>query len=486
MAQALSLPKRAVPAFLVLFAVAAVLRAYTFGNPFVEFDEQFYRLVGDRMFHGAIPYVDIWDRKPIGLFVIYYAIRATLGENVLAYQLVATATVAATAVIVKTLAGRFDTDRFGAWAVAIGYIIWVGLLQGEGGQSSVFYNFPMALAALVTIGAAPGITTFWRGVLAMALVGLAIQIKYTVAFEGIFFACYLLVAAWRESSSLSRLAGFAICWAITALLPTFAAIIVYAALGHLDAFMFANFVSIFHQGNAPLLDRMGDLATCVGILAIPLIAAASGWRTRATHKALLFCRIWFLFALTAVMIFNRFSPHYCIPLVLPLMVIAAPATDRFRRLTIGLLILGAVSGQILLGVYQWQKGGPAEGEIMVKAIGPVPHCLYVHDGFPALYLLTHSCLPTKYAFPGHLNTATDAPALGVDSIDELKRIMAQHPDAVVSDRPLFWLRNEATQQALEAELAKNYHLVLKLRTGANRFRLVYRRNDTGSISTGRM
>lgn len=473
----------------MLLAVAAALRAYTFGNPFVEFDEQFYRLVGDRMFHGAIPYVDIWDRKPVGLFVVYYAIRAIFGENVLAYQLVATATVAATAAIVRTLADRFDTGSFGAWAAAIGYVIWVGLLQGEGGQSSVFYNFPMALSALITIDVTRSrkIPTFWRGMLVMAIVGLAIQIKYTVAFEGIFFAFYLLVAAWHEDKHMNRLAGFALCWALTALLPTFAAMATYAALGHLDAFIFANFVSIFQQGNAPLFDRMGDLTTCVGILAIPLIAAAATpWRIRAAPKALLFCRIWFAFALTAVMIFNRFSPHYCIALALPLLVIAAPAADRFRRLTVGLLILGAVAGQILLGVYQWQKGGPTEGEIMVKAIGPIPHCLYVHDGFPALYLLTNSCLLTKYAFPGHLNTATDAPALGVDSVAEVNRIMARHPDAVVSDRPLFWLRNEATQQALDAALAKDYRLVLKLRTGSDRFRLVYRRTGTGSISTGRM
>ncbi|WP_293883927.1 hypothetical protein [Sphingomonas sp.] len=483
------LPTAPLPTFLLLFVIAVILRAYTFGNPFVEFDEQFYRLVGDRMFHGAIPYVDIWDRKPVGLFVIYYAIRATLGENVLAYQLVATAVVAATAALVRTLAVRLKADGFGAWAAAIGYIIWAGLLQGEGGQSSVFYNLPMALAALIALdgGSASRISLFLRGVLAMALVGLAIQIKYTVAFEGIFFACYLLLAAWRTDRSLLRLCGFAFCWALIALIPTLVAIAVYARIGHLDAYIFANFISIFRQGNAPFLDRMGDLATCMGILLIPLAAAfATRWRRDEPNGVLAFCRIWFVCALTAVMIFNRFSPHYCIALVLPLMVIAAPAAQKFRRLTVTLLIVGAVSGQILLGVYQWQKGGPAEGKAMMAAIGPVPHCLYVHDGFPALYLLTNSCLLTRFAFPGHLNTATDAPALGVDPVAEVNRIMAQHPDAVVSDRPLFWLRNQATQAALDRALARDYHLVLKLRTGADRFRLVYRRNDPGSISTGRI
>src|SRR5438105_7787477 len=47
-----------------------VIRAVALGQPEVDVDEQYYLLVGSRMFHGVIPYVDIWDRKPIGLFLI--------------------------------------------------------------------------------------------------------------------------------------------------------------------------------------------------------------------------------------------------------------------------------------------------------------------------------------------------------------------------------------------------------------------------------
>lgn len=60
-------------AFLLVAAIA--LRASTFCDPFVNADEQFYLVVGDRMLHGLLPYVDIWDRKPIGLFLLYAGIR---------------------------------------------------------------------------------------------------------------------------------------------------------------------------------------------------------------------------------------------------------------------------------------------------------------------------------------------------------------------------------------------------------------------------
>ena len=42
--------------FLGLLLFAAIVRAQTFNNPVLGFDEQFYLLVGDRMLHGAVPW----------------------------------------------------------------------------------------------------------------------------------------------------------------------------------------------------------------------------------------------------------------------------------------------------------------------------------------------------------------------------------------------------------------------------------------------
>ena len=67
--------------WLILAVVALALRLPDIGNPLIDLDEQFYLLVGDRMLHGAVPYVDIWDRKPVGLFLIYAAARVVGVEH---------------------------------------------------------------------------------------------------------------------------------------------------------------------------------------------------------------------------------------------------------------------------------------------------------------------------------------------------------------------------------------------------------------------
>jgi hypothetical protein len=109
---------------------------------------------------------------------------------------------------------------------------------------------------------------------------------------------------------------------------------------------------------------------------------------------------------------------------------------------------------------------------------PTHGCIYVYDGYPALYKMTGSCLPTRYAFPGHLNTSDEgsANALGVDPVTELHRILSTDPEVIVDDAPVYRFYNPATRAIINRALSRDYHLTLKLRTGSDRYRLVYRRN----------
>jgi hypothetical protein len=114
-------------------AIALVLRAVAFGNP-VHIDEQFYLLVGDRMLHGALPYVDIWDRKPIGLFLLYAAMRLLGGDAMLVYQLVALLFVVATSITINRIA-RYIAPPSGALIAGAAYLPFLSVFGCFGGQS---------------------------------------------------------------------------------------------------------------------------------------------------------------------------------------------------------------------------------------------------------------------------------------------------------------------------------------------------------------
>ena len=232
--------------------VALAARAITFGNPITHADEQFYFAFARAWLHGAVPYVDIWDRKPIGLFLVY--LPAALFGNMLgiwAYQAMALASLVATAFLIARLADRAGWGK-GALAGAIAYILWVDFIDGQGGQAPIFYNLLMAGAAVLIAPRGDGQTPrLARGFAAMALVGLALQIKYSVVFEGIFFGLWLL---WREWQAGRRLAILPIGAGLVAvaLIPTAAAWLAFSAAGAGDAWLYANVTSILERKADPI------------------------------------------------------------------------------------------------------------------------------------------------------------------------------------------------------------------------------------------
>ena len=467
---------------LLLALVALVVRARTFGNPVIGFDEQFYLLVGDRMLHGAWPYVDIFDRKPIGLFLLYAGARLFGGDGFLTYKLVATGFAVATAFGIQRVARRF-AGTGAAVVAAILYILWLNLMEGEGGQSPVFYNALMLVAAsaILRVVERRG-RLFPCGAVAMAAVGVALQIKYSVLPEGFVFGCILLWQGWRARVPVGRMAGMPLAWVALALLPTLVAFGVYAAAGHGQAWVFANFASVGGQAARPLADELEGLATCLGILSplLLVIGFERPWKhiPAERREGFRFLLVWLAVTGAAVLLYGRFgSPHYALPVVVPVVLVAAPALARWRRGGIAAFVLAIfAAGQLVLHLSERTKGGAAEAHAVAQAATPARGCLYVYDGYPALYLLTHSCLPSKWVFPGHLNTQDEASraAIGVDPVTEIRRILATRPGAIVDDYPRFAFGNRATQAVLREALARDYHLAACIPTGPNRVRLVYR------------
>ena len=476
------------PSWLVLFgllAFALLVRAQTINNPVLGFDEQFYLLVGDRMLHGAVPYVDIFDRKPIGLFLIYAAIRALGGDGFVQYKLVACGFVALTAFLIYR-AARPISDAFAAGVGACLYILWLNFTGGEGGQAQVYYNLPMLGAAMLTWRAGrTGERMTALGCAAMLLVGVAVQIKYTAIFEGLFFGVALLCAQRRSGGSLAALIAVALVWIGCALLPTALALLSYWRIGALQPFLFANFISIFGRMPDPFAAQMIGLIKLCGILLPLLLLCISSLRRYdfAGKPASKFPVLWLGAAILGVLLFgSSLSPQYGMPILVPACIAAAPFFVRARqaRLLAGILLAAAlIAGQITLEQSESGKGGRAQAIVLAQAAQPHHGCIYVYDGYPALYMLTHSCLPTRWVFPGHLNTSDEASAkaLGVDPMSEVRRILAMRPEVIVDRAPAYELGNPETHALVENALARDYHLETKIKTGTARYQLVYRLNE---------
>jgi hypothetical protein len=450
------------PGALILLAAMLALRGWDFGNPVIHVDEQYYLLVGDRMLKGAAPYLDIWDRKPIGLFLLYAAMRLLPGDGVLAYQLCAAVVAWATALLVRAAARQIGASDVGALSAALAYLLGLELLGGRGGQAPVFYNLPMAAAGLMTLRLPELVAREARreivlsGVTACLLAGIAIQLKYTPAMEGLFFGLAHCWALRRTGVRWPAVAAAAALWGSVGLLPTLMAIAWYAHHGAFPAFWFANVTSIGLRPGYPV----GQLAMrLLGIAAIlsPLAAAAALDWSRRTPAAVL-GRGWLAAAAIGFFAIGTFFDHYALPLLPPLTTLAGPALGRLPRLRTGTLGLALA----LFAIERVTLPRDAAGARAVAALAKANSrggCPYVFIGDTATYELAGTCLPTAYAFPNLLAYATERGATGIDEAAEVRRILAARPPIIVtSDRRLsIW--NGASLRAVKAALRAHYRLV---------------------------
>ncbi|WP_140871336.1 hypothetical protein [Sphingomonas oligophenolica] len=448
--------------FAALAMLALLLRLPDIGNPLIDLDDQLYLLVGDRMRAGAIPYVDIWDRKPVGLFVIYWMARSLGGDKWQVYQLLALAVAAGTASLVGLLAqraaGSASSLRVGIAAGAV-YLVWIALLGGRGGQSPVFYNPMMAGAAWLTWRATTAEAHQRRwGIAAMLLAGLALQVKPAAVFEGVWFGIALLVAAWRtgERRAMPLYAGSLVA---AALLPTLLAFGVYAAIGHADAWWFANVRSIFLRATTPGEHAAMRLGGITLVLLVPFTVAVVGLARAAQGRWLI--AGWLIAAIAGLLAIPPYFNHYALPLVVPIAVLAGVAMAASRPLT--WLVAAAGAGMLLFSGYPHLGETPRARRQVAAAVALVNRyrgagCLFAFSAPPVLYEASDSCLPTRWPFETHLTLLAEAPAIGVNPRAEVARVLAVRPPVIVAGRAIGPF-DPAVYAATAAVLARDYRPV---------------------------
>lgn len=464
-------------AFALLAFLVVVSRAWFFGNRLIDTDEQLYLLVGERMLDGALPYRDLFDVKPFGLFEIYSFAAWLTPDSVIGYQVLAAASVLATAWAIF-LGARQLVDAGPALGGAAAYVVWLPVFIGIGGQTPVFYNLPVAIAAWGMIALHQGERNrqiLWPGLAVMGLIGLALQVKYTVVFEGVCFGLALMWLEWRRSRSILRVAANGLAWMCAALVPSLLSAGYFAAKDAFPAFWYANVVSILSRdaGAGLSISAVARLAQQVIALAPFWYAAAIAWkRPEQSDGSTQFVKIWLLAAVAGYLAFGTWYDHYVLPLLVPLSLFVALAAPRFARpgrAILRICAIGLVAGMVRSSVLLGTEGSVQDMERVTAMIRPYLHhgCLYVASGPPGLYSTTDACVVTPYVFPSHLLSQKYAGTLGVRQDKAMVSLLDKDPAVIITGRQ-FTDSNAVNEQFLKAELARDYVFMARLRMGIRR------------------
>ena len=457
----------------LIVAVAVATRIASWWNPVAHVDDQFYMLAGQDLLRGHWPYIDVWDRKPLGLFLLYAAIAAIGGKSILVMNLVATAFAAATALAVRRIALRFATPM-AALLAAVTYLFVLPLYGGQNGQSPVFYNLLIAGSFLLLLRASERRGSILASAFAaMLLCGLAMTIKQTSFVEGAFLGLAFLWLFKRAAMRPLELAGSGVAMVAVALAPTALCFLAYWLQGPAAAqeFLYANFISIFERQSWSPLARLAGIALLFLYL-FPLfimagIGAASLWRSRKGQPATALLLGWLVAALLGYLTVPAFFDHYALPLVAPLSVAAALFYDmRSGRLFFAAyLVFCLIQGSIL----DWpsNRDEAARYELIRKTVDEARQdgCVYVSDGPSRLYSDFPNCRPTRYLFPDHLVLVTEKDAVGVDTADEIASILAGRPEVVVTRQTREGRQAVEIRAILKAKLDRDYRPLLATPAG---------------------
>jgi hypothetical protein len=418
----------------ILLLAGLALRISTFGDTNLSPDDGLYFLVGQRMHDGVLPYVDAWDRKPLGLFIIYYLIAA-VSTAVVAYQIAAWLFAAATAFVIHLILSRLS-NRQGGLLAGIIYLLAICPLGGYGGQSPVFYNLLIAAAACLILGNFARLAegrAGWRIWTAMALGGLALTVKQTTFFECVFFGCYVLIALYRAGVPLPSIARQGAGFAVTGALPTLAIAAFYGASGHWPEYWQAMVTSNLRP--LPAQANVWSQVEGTGVQVAALVmAAVAALATMDAAKPRRFLVGWLVAALFGYLSVPNFFHHYFLPMLVPLSVAAGLL---FARGGVGRVTFVATLFYTLLWYdpsdFDRTRASERSMQVMAEAIRRHGQGgdLFVYDGPPYLYALTGKRFLSPLVFPDHLNHAPERNVGHLRTDAEIDRILALQPRAVV-------------------------------------------------------
>lgn len=426
-----------------LFAFSLLTRIGALGDQSYSNDEAFYVLVGQLAHQGTIPYVDIWDRKGPGLFLLTFLVTA-LSPTMVSFRLAAWLCASATAVLISSASSKLF-GRTGAWFAGTFYLALLPLYGGGGGQSPVFYNLLIALAGWLVLHERQQLQAGrvgWQIYAAMFCAGMAITFKQCAAPESAFLGCYCLWQLRRSGTELPKLirAGFGLAFCGAAPMMIFA--LSYASQGHFaffwSAIVDANLKRTYNPPLAMLTQGGLFFLSCSPAL---IVAAAGLFRRQEHDWQTRFLGGWLLAACCGIAIMPNFFEHYALPLFVPASIAAGGAISggRIRPMTAMLLLVGLLAIGPALRFDLRAQSRVATQRIVTTIQSRDPHPrLLIFGGPVALYSMLDAKLPpSPLRFPMHLFHRYENNSGPFNTKAEVQRILAWKPTVVTlySDMP---------------------------------------------------
>jgi 4-amino-4-deoxy-L-arabinose transferase-like glycosyltransferase len=444
----------------------------------IDWDESLYILSARALMHGQLPYVTVFDDKPVGAPVLIAAAMTVLGSSVLIVRLLGCLAVAVTTLLLLRLAALLGLPRTAGLAAAVLYAAFSAQLFGQPTNTELLLA-PFTVAALCVAAAGWDARRWhrqaWTFIGMGLLFGIAIWIKYVAAVPAaVAFATLVGAWLWQGRVGVAGGAGLAALYATGCALPTALTAAAYGAAGQLGIFWYCNFGYMGTYLAMPVA-HMASLARDSLLAIEPLLLLGAlgtwfGWRGRdpaMPRAAAAVVVVWTAAEALAVAAPWKFFPHYFLLLLPPLALLSGAALSAIAERTV-LPHLRPVAPCALAGVIALVPLATVLGNLLPLLVRPdiprqvagvirgdPPATAWVVNSQPIIYFLAGIPAPTRFPFPPHLAGYQSA-LTGTDPVAEVERILAGRPRFLVVDERVWAEVTPQTAAPVRAALARDY------------------------------
>lgn len=448
---------------IVLTLVAFCSQLPSFGSPISFTDQEFYMWAGGQILDGKIPYIDFWDRKQVGLFLLFSIFYLFESYRFFICSIVVSLFITggslAIVKIVQTLTRNDPLNNIKSFLAGISFIAGLVAFNGQAGQAEAFYVPIMLIAVCLLFSDYREVKKstsrlFWVGCIIMTLTGVSLEIKATCLFLGVFLGIWLTsLIVINHSLSTTRkiiyLISFGTAWVFIAVLPTILILTWYAHHGWFDDWWFANISSaskrdlsfIYKQHRFKII--YGIILSIVGIALTYIVGRSINKQQhihiKGTRGLILFSLCWFLIEATlSWKISTGRDLHYFIPVIPPAILIITCCLQSLLPISIASLVILLLGSHGAIEGGAWTNGSYRFYDRVSYLMDEQPGCLLQLNGYVILYDATsasHKCVVSKMAFPEHIIASHEKNAIPLNQDAERERALRSLPLYVLS-KPL--------------------------------------------------
>jgi hypothetical protein len=210
----------------VIVLCALQISTFSFGR-----DQSIYAVVGDGILNGRMPYRDLWDFKPPGIFLVHALGQALFGKHMFSARLLEVVALLGGVMCLRSISQQFFENRtVGLVGGAVGALIHAQLDFWHSGQPETFGVAFTWLALWLTLRES-GKRVHWVALGVGLAFGAAALMKPPLGGGAIVAAAYLAQRARSQERGIRRALLLAGLVGAGAALPTLASLLWFWARG---------------------------------------------------------------------------------------------------------------------------------------------------------------------------------------------------------------------------------------------------------------